>query len=437
MRLRAGTPDEVVAKIRSGDRVFVHGAAATPAVLLEAMCARGDLENVTLYHLHTSGPCAFADAALQHRFRSVSLFVGPHLRGAVAEGRADFIPVFLSDVPGLFLSRQIPLDVALVQLSPPNRHGQCTLGTSVDTAMAAVMSATTVLAEINAQMPRSHGHSAVPLSRLTAFTHTDRALAEQPVAAASAVEQRIGELIAGLIEDGSCLQLGIGAIPDAVLAQLGNKHDLGVHSEMFSDGLIPLALGGVVSNARKKVHPGRIVASFVSGTRRLFDFIDDNQLVELYPCDHTNDTAVIAKNDRVVAINSALEVDLSGQVCADSIGHRIFSGVGGQMDFLRGAARSAGGKPIIALPSTAAKGTLSRIVFELKAGAGVVTTRAHVHWVVTEYGAVNLHGKSLRERGVALISIAHPDFRAALQRELVALRHFDLGSAVLRQQQED
>ena len=425
---RSVTPEEVVARMKSGDRVFVHGAAATPTALLDAMCARADLEGVTLYHLHTEGHCAFAEAAHQKRFRSVSLFVGPALRVPIAEGRADFVPVFLSEIPELFLSGQIPLDVALVQLSPPNRHGHCTLGTSVDAAMAAVVSAKTVLAEINVRMPRTLGHSVVPMSRIAAFTHIDRPLPEHAPAVASDVESRIGELVAELVDDGSCLQLGIGAIPDAVLARLGNKHHLGVHTEMFSDGLIPLVEGGVVTNAKKKVHAGRTIASFVNGTRKIFDFIDDNQTVEMHPCDRTNDTQLIAKNDRVVAINSALEIDLTGQVCADSIGHRIYSGIGGQMDFMRGAARSAGGKPIIALPSTAAGGTLSRIVVELKAGAGVVTTRGHVRWIVTEYGAVHLHGKTLRERAEALMSVSHPDFRGQLYRELVALRHFDMSA---------
>lgn len=425
----ARSAEEVVAKIASGDRVFVHGAAATPTALLDAMCARDDLADVTLYHLHTEGHAAFADAKHRGRFRSVSLFVGPHLRAAVAEGRADVMPVFLSEIPDLFSSGCIPLDVALVQLSPPNRHGHCTLGTSVDAALAAVSSARTVLAEINERMPRTLGHSVVRLERVAAFAHTDRSLYEHAPSPPSDVESRIGELVAELIEDGSCLQMGIGAIPDAVLARLGNKHELGVHTEMFSDGLIPLVEGGVVTNAKKKVHAGRIVTSFVSGTRKVFDFVDDNQTVEMHPCDRTNDTALISKNDRVVAINSAIEIDLTGQVCADSIGHKIFSGIGGQMDFIRGAARSAGGKPIIALPSTAAGGQISRIALELKPGAGVVTTRGHVRWVATEYGAVNLHGKTLRERGEALVSIAHPDFRGSLSRELAQLRHFDLSGA--------
>ena len=421
---RAESAEEAVSRIESGDNVFVHGASATPTVLLDALCARTDLEEVTLYHLHTSGHCAFAEAEHGERFRSVSLFVGPALRKPVAEGRADFVPVFLSDIPDLFASGKIRLDAALLQLSPPNRHGDTTLGTSVDTALAAAFAAKRVIAEVNAQMPRTLGHSVVPLERVTAFTLTDRPLVEHQASAPTDVEVRIGEFVAGLVEDGACLQMGIGAIPDAVLAKLGNKHDLGVHTEMFSDGLIPLIEGGVVTNRLKKVHAGRSVTSFVTGSRKLFDFVDDNQQVEFHPCDRTNDTALISKNDRVVAINSAIEIDLTGQVCADSMGHTIYSGIGGQMDFIRGAARSRDGKPIIALPSTAAAGRVSRITCELKPGAGVVTTRGHVHWIVTEYGAVNLHGLTLRERAEALISIAHPDFREDLRRQAAAVRHF-------------
>jgi acyl-CoA hydrolase len=424
--MAAESARDVVSRIRSGWHVFVHGASATPTPLLEALAERTDLENVTLYHLHTAGRCAFADVEHEGRFRSVSLFVGPALRDPVAEGRADFVPVFLSEIPDLFLSGRIRLDAALLQLSPPNRHGHCTLGTSVDAAMAAVVSARMLLAEINDQMPRTLGHSVVPIDRVAAFVRTNRPLAEHIAAPPDTVEARIGELIADLVEDGSCLQLGIGAIPDAVLARLGRKHELGVHTEVFSDGLVPLIEGGVVTNSKKKVHAGRTVTSFVTGSRRLFDFVDDNQAVEFHPCDRTNDTALIAKNDRVVALNSALQIDLSGQVCADSLGHRVYSGIGGQMDFIRGAARSFEGKPIIALPSTAAHGTVSRIVMELTPGAGVVTTRGHVRWVVTEYGAVNLHGKTLRERGEALISVAHPDFRTDLRAQLQGVRHFPM-----------
>jgi len=423
----ARSPDEVIAHVESGQRVFVHGASATPTPLLEALCRRTALEGVQLYHLHLQGEVPFAVAEHGHRFFSSSLFTGPALRGAIAEGRADYIPVFLSDIPGLFRNRAIPLDVAILQLSPPDAHGQCTLGTSVDAALAAAESARVVVAEINERMPRTSGASTVPLARVTAFCHTDRPLAEHAAAAIGEVEAQIGAIVADLVEDGATLQMGIGAIPDAVLARLGDKNDLGIHTEMFSDGLVPLIASGVVTNRRKKIHPGRTVSSFVSGTRVLFDFVHENHLVEMHPCDRTNDTALIRKNPRVTAINSALEIDLTGQVCADSIGHRIYSGIGGQMDFVRGAALSEGGKAIIAMPSTAAAGTVSRIVASLRPGAGVVTTRGHVHWVVTEHGAVNLHGLGLHRRGEALISIAHPDVRGELRRALAETRHIVLG----------
>ncbi len=413
---RGTSAHDAVALITSGMRVFVHGASATPTPLLEALSSRTDVEGIRLYHLHTAGPAPCTAPDLADRFRSVSLFTGPALRGPVAEGRADFVPVFLSDIPSLFLSGTIPLDVAMVQVSPPDRHGYCSLGTSVDCARAAVDSARFVIAEVNDQMPRTHGNTAVAFDRLDAAVFTSRPLAEHEPTVEGPVEARIGELIANLVEHRSTLQVGIGAIPDAVLTRLKDKRDLGVHTEMFSDRLVELVESGAVTNRYKAVHPGRVVTSFVTGTRKLFDFVNDNPLVEFHSCDRTNDTALISRNPRVVAINAALQVDLSGQVCADSIGHRIYSGIGGQMDFIRGAARSRGGKPIIALPSTAKGGTVSRIVRELSPGAGVVTTRGHVHWVVTEYGAVNLHGLSIRERTEALTSIAHPDFRSELQR---------------------
>ncbi|HVO32045.1 MAG TPA: acetyl-CoA hydrolase/transferase C-terminal domain-containing protein [bacterium] len=420
---------EVATHLKSGMRVFVHGAAATPTPLLDALVERDDLESVKLYHLHVAGDVAFARPEYSTRFRSISLFTSAALRKPIEEGRADFVPIFLSDIPKLFSTGQVPLDAALLQLSPPDENGHCTLGTSVDTAKAAGDSARIVLAEINEQMPRTHGRSIIPFDRVTAFVHTDRPLYEGERTPEGPVEARIGEIIAALIEDGSTLQMGIGGIPDAVLARLHDKHDLGIHTEMFSDHVVDLVREGVVTNRKKAVHTGRTVTSFVSGSKRLYDFVDDNLMVEFHPCDRTNDTSLIRKNDKVVAINSAIEIDLSGQVCADSIGHRIYSGIGGQMDFIHGAALSVGGKPIIALPSTAAGGTISRIVPELKSGAGVVTTRGHVHWVVTEYGAVNLHGLTLRERGEALISVAHPDFRAELARDLSARRHFAFGGA--------
>jgi acyl-CoA hydrolase len=413
---------DVVASVRSRHRVFIHGAAATPIPLVEALAARRDIADVQLYHLHTQGTASFA--APESPLHSVSFFVGPDARPAVDAGRADFIPVFLSDIPALFTSGAIPLDVAIVQLSPPDRHGNCSLGTSVDTARAAVDTARIVLAEINDRMPRSHGNTCVPLSRIHAFVRTNRPLAATPRTRPTEIEDRIGELVAGLVEDRATLQAGIGAIPDAVLSRLCDHRDLGVHTEMFSDGMLPLIEGGVITNRFKTVHANRSVTSFVSGTQAVFDLVDDNATIEFYGCDRTNDPALIRANPKVTAINSAIAVDLTGQVCADSIGHRIYSGIGGQMDFLRGAALSQGGKPIIALPSTAAGGRTSRITAELELGAGVVTTRGHVHWVVTEYGAHDLHGLTLRQRADALIDLAHPDVRGELRRAVARIRHF-------------
>jgi 4-hydroxybutyrate CoA-transferase len=421
---KAVSHEDAVAQIKSGMKVFIHGAAATPTPLLTALCNRQDLADVRLYHLHVSGDIPFADPGQEGHFFSTSLFVGPALRKPVEEGRADFMPIFLADIPRLFTSRTIPLDAAILQLSPPDRHGLCTLGTSVDAAKAAADSAPLLIVEINDQMPRTHGNTAVRFDRIHAFIHTNRPLIEHHPSPETRVEAHIGEIIAGLVEDGSTLQTGIGTIPDAVLSRLYDKHDLGVHTEMFSDRVVDLVERGVITNRFKRVHPNRITTGFVNGTKRLFDFVHDNPTVEFHPSDRVNDTALIRQNDKMIAINSALEIDLTGQVCADSLGHRIYSGIGGQMDFIHGAALSNGGKPIIALPATAAKGTVSRIVPELKPGAGVVTTRGHVHWVVTEFGAVNLHGKTLRERGEALISIAHPDFRTELRKTLAAIRHF-------------
>lgn len=418
----AESADAVVSRISSGMNVFIHGAAATPTPLLDALARRADLTGVKLWHLHLEGPLAFTAPEHAGRFRSISLFTGAGLREPVAEGRADFVPIFLSDIPGLFTSGRVKLDAALVQLSPPDRHGICSLGTSIDTARAAVDTAGIVLAEINERMPRTHGYTAVPLERLAAWTASDRDLPGHEALPPSEVEERIAEHVSPLVNDGACLQLGIGGIPNAVLARLAHRRDLGIHTEMFSDGVVQLIESGAVTNTRKTIHPGRTITSFVVGSRRLYDFIDDNPLVEFHPCDHTNDTNLIRKIDQVVAINSGLEIDLTGQVCADSIGHRIYSGIGGQMDFVRGAAMSRGGRPIIALPSTAAGGSVSRITAQLKPGAGVVTTRGHVHWVVTEYGAVDLHGRTLAQRGRLLASIAHPDHREPLLAALHDLR---------------
>jgi len=426
---KAVSADEAVRHLKSGMNIFVHGAAATPTPLLEAMCRRPDLTGVNLYHLHIEGPAPFFEPECQSRITSVSLFTGRSTRRAVQEGIGDFVPVFLSDIPALFRDGPVRLDAAFLQVSPPDRHGFCSLGTSVDAARAAADCAPVLIAEINRQMPRTHGHSIVPLSAFTACIETDRPLYEHAASEESPVEAAIGEQISRLIEDGSTLQTGIGAIPDAVLSRLTNKNDLGIHTEMFSDGVMKLVRAGVITNRRKKIYPGQIVTSFVNGTRRLYDFVDDNPEVCFLPCDITNDTNLLRKLDRLVAVNSALQIDLTGQVCADSLGHRIYSGIGGQMDFIRGAAMSAGGLPIIALPSTAGGGKFSRIVAELSAGAGVVTTRGHVHWIVTEYGAVNLHGLSLRQRAERLVSIAHPDFRSELKTQLKAIRHYSVGES--------
>jgi 4-hydroxybutyrate CoA-transferase len=421
--------DEAVQALKSGMNIFVHGAAATPTPLLEAMCRRSDLSGITLFHLHTEGPAPFLEPDCLGRFRSVSLFIGQPVRRAVQQGTADFVPVFLSDIPHLFRDGTIPLDAAILQVSPPDRHGFCSLGTSLDAARSAADSARILLAEVNQQMPRTLGLTAIPLQRFDAWVATDRALYEHHAGEESAVDSAIGEQIAQLIEDGATLQMGIGSIPDAVLQRLKHKQDLGIHTEMFSDHVVELVEAGAITNRRKKIYPGWIVTSFVNGTRRVFDFVNDNPQVCFLPCDMTNDTNLLRKIDHLVAVNSALQVDLTGQVCADSLGHRMYSGIGGQMDFIRGAAMSQGGRPIIALPSTAGDGQYSRIVMELNPGAGVVTTRGHVHWVVTEYGAVNLHGLSLRQRGERLISIAHPDFRAELRRQLNGIRCYGIGEA--------
>ena len=428
-RDRAVGADDAVACVSSGMRIFVHGAAATPTPLLEALVSRRDLDRVTIYHLHTAGPAPHVSPDVRDRFMSVSLFAGGPVREAIARGDADFVPVFLSDIPSLFCPGRIPLDVAFLQLSPPDRHGYCTLGTSVDAALAASQAARFVVAEINDRMPRTHGNTLVPFSRVHAFVATSRPLHTHESAEPGEVETAIGGHVAALVEDGATLQMGIGAIPDAALRRLTGRSDLGIHTEMFSDGVVDLARSGAITNRLKHVHRGRIVTSFVNGSQKVYDYVHDNPFVEFHPCDRTNDTSLIRRNPKVAAINSALEIDLSGQVVADSIGFRIYSGIGGQMDFIRGAALSPGGKPIIALPSTAAGGRVSRIVPSVKPGAGVVTTRGHVHWVVTEYGAVNLFGLNLRERAAALISIAHPDVRGELGRAFAEIRHVDVAGS--------
>jgi acyl-CoA hydrolase len=396
--------------------VFVHGGVATPLALVDALVAQADrLTDVELIHLHTAGPAAYADARYAASFRVVNLFCGANVRPHLDHERVDYLPLFLSEIPALFRSGRRRPDVALVQLSPPDRHGLCTLGTSVDVAHAAVETADVVIAQINPRMPRVHGDGVVPLARVHHWYEEARELPEHPPEPLGEVERAIGRHVAGLVEDGATLQTGIGAIPNAVLAELGGHRHLGVHTEMWSDGMLPLLRSGVIDNSRKGLHDGRTISGFVMGTRALYDFIDDNPAVMQLDIAYVNRVEVIRRHPRVTAINSAVEVDLTGQVCADSIGARIISGVGGQMDFIRGASLSPGGKPIIALPSRTTKGQ-PRIVARLKDGAGVVTTRAHVHHVVTEHGVADLYGKTLGERARALIAIAHPDDREALAR---------------------
>lgn len=409
--------EQAVSIVQSNDRVYVHSVAAAPSQLIQALTARAsELRNVEIVHLHTEGEAPYARPEHANSFHINALFVGANVREAVQTGRADYIPVFLSEVPSLFRKGILPLDVALIQVSPPDRHGFCSLGISVDVTRAAVQSARTVIAQINPNMPRTHGDGLIHIDTINYAVEVNDPLPEKEPCVLSEVELAIGRHCAGLVEDGATLQMGIGAIPDAVLASLRHHKRLGIHTEMFSDGLLPLVEAGVITGELKKVYPGRIVSGFVMGTRKLYDFVDDNPMVAMLDIGYVNDTAVIRRNPKVTAINSAIEVDLMGQICADSIGTRQFSGVGGQMDFIRGASLSEGGKPIIALPSRTGKGD-PRIVPFIRQGAAVVTTRAHVHYVVTEYGVANLYGKNLRQRAAELIAIAHPDDREALSAE--------------------
>jgi 4-hydroxybutyrate CoA-transferase len=417
-RSRVTTAEEAVKDIESGDRVWIHPGCNTPTRLIDAMVARApELENVEVAHILTLADAPYADPGMEGHFRHRSLFTGGNVRGAVNEGRADFVPIHLHDVPALISSGQMPIDVALIHISPPDEHGFCSYGVGVDATKTAVEHARTSIAMVNRQMPRTLGDSFVHVSKLTRIVEVDEPVLELPMSSeVSEVARRIGENIASLIPDEATIQMGIGEIPDAVLDFLKDKKHLGVHTEMFSDGLVDLFEAGVVTNERKTLHRGKIVASFVIGTRRAFDFVDNNPFMEFHPNEYVNDPFVVSRNDAMVAINSALSIDITGQVCADSIGTRVYSGFGGQLDFIRGAARSKGGVPIIALPSTAKDGTVSRLVNTLAPGSGVVTTRADVHYVVTEFGVANLYGRSLRERARSLIDITHPDFREDLER---------------------
>ncbi len=420
LRGRTTTADAAVAAIQPGMRVFMTGNCSVPRVVMTALVGQAPrfTPPIELTHLFTFGDADYVAPGLERHIRVNTLFIGGSVRRAVNEGRADFTPCFLSEIPGLFRRGILPLDVALVHLSPPDANGLCSFGVEVGVTKAAAESARIVIAEINDQMPRTLGDSFIHVSKLTHIVPVSYPLLELHQGHGTEAERRVAQFCADLIEDGSTIQMGIGGIPDAVLGFLGQKKDLGIYSEMFSDGVIDLVKRGIITGARKTLHPGKISAGFLMGTRRLYDFVHDNPMVELHPTEYINDPFRIAQNDRMVAINSALEVDLTGQVCSDSIGSRLYSGVGGQVDFIYGASRSRGGKPIIALPSTAEVDgrPVSRIVPMLRPGAGVVTTRSHVHYVVTEYGVADLYGKSIAQRIRALTAVAHPGFREDLER---------------------
>lgn len=410
------TSADAIKHVKSGDRVFIHGMAAAPQTLIAALVDRAvELRDIEIVQLHTEGPAPYAASEYLNSFFVNNLFIGSNVRSAVREGRADYIPIFLSEIPQLFRRGVLPIDVALVQVTPPDQHGFCSLGVSVDATLSAVQTAKIVIAELNPNMPKTFGDGMIHISRFAATVDVDYPLPFHTVSSPDAIELRIGQNVASLVEDGATLQMGIGSIPNAVLSSLTSHKRLGIHTEMFSDGVIDLVEAGVITNEMKRVHRGRTIAGFVSGSKRLYDFVHENPSVHLLDITYVNDTSVIRKQPKMTAINSALEIDLTGQVCADSIGTSMYSGVGGQMDFVRGASLSEGGKPIFALTSQTKKG-ISRIVPTLKDGAGVVTTRAHVHYVVTEHGIADLYGKNLRQRAKALINIAHPDDREHLER---------------------
>lgn len=410
--------DRAIAMIRPGEHIYLSAGSAAPLGVYPGLCAEcAPLGDNTITHLMTLGDAPYADKCFAHRFRHNALFIGANTRRAIAEGRGDYTPVFLSEIPALIRARRIPIDVAIISLTPPDDEGYCSFGTHVDLAPAACEVARLVIGQINANLPRVHSPDRLHVNDIHAFVEIATPIPLMPAPKARAESEQIARHIADLIPDGATLQLGIGGIPDSVLRFLKDRKDLGIHTEMFSDGVVDLVERGVINCRRKNLNPGKIIASFAFGSQRTYDFMRDNPLVELRPVDYTNDPFVIAQNDNMIAINTCLQIDLTGQVCSDSIGEAFYSGIGGQVDFIRGAARSRGGKPIIALPSTATDGMISRIVPRLDDGAGVVTTRGDVHWIVTEYGAVNLHGLNVRERAMALISLAHPKFRPWLLSE--------------------
>lgn len=409
------TPEQAVATIRRGDKVFIGSGAAEPQVLVKALIeSAGRLADTRIMHIMTLGVAPYTEEKFTDQFRHNAFFIGANTRQAVAEGRADYTPVFLSEIPSLFKHGQIPIDVALIQVSQPDKHGFCSYGVSTDVVKSASESAAKVIAEINPRMPRALGDCFISMDDIDLAVPVDVPLLYSHRERADEVARRIGKNIATLIEDGSTLQMGIGTIPDSVLHYLTDKKDLGIHTEMFSDGFMELVEKGVINNSKKTIHQGKTVASFCIGSQSLYDYVDNNPVIEFHPTEYTNDPFIVCQNDKMCAINSAIEVDLTGQVCADSLGAMFYSGIGGQIDFVRGASRSKGGKPIIAMPSTAKNDTVSRISVNLKEGAGVVTTRGDVHYVVTEWGVAYLHGKNIRERAMSLINIAHPKFRKKL-----------------------
>jgi acyl-CoA hydrolase/GNAT superfamily N-acetyltransferase len=430
-RSRVTTAAHAVRQIAPGRRILVGSGAAEPTTLVAALAEHGDhLTDNDIVHLLTLGPAPYVRPEFAQRFRHTAFFIGPNTREAVQAGRADFMPVFLSEIPRLIRSHRVRVDVALLQVTPPDRHGQVSLGVSVDVVRAAVDSADLVIAEVNPLMPRTFGDSIVHVDDIDWLVPVSTPIQELDPEPLDDTSLAIGRHVASLIPDGATLQTGIGKIPHAVITALTNRHDLGVHTEMLSDSIVDLVERGVVTGRKKTLLPGKIVTSFVMGTRRLYDWVDDNPSVELRPSDFTNDPIIIARNDAMVAINSALAVDLTGQVASDTLGGRFFSGIGGQVDFVRGAARSRGGKPIIALPATANHGSVSRIQPALEAGAGVVTSRGDVHYVVTEYGIADLWGKSIRERAMALVEIAHPDYRRELL-DAAKARHYVFADQVV------
>ena len=414
------TAEEAVKEIKSGQRVYVQAAAAAPSVLTNALAARAsELRNVEVCHLHTEGDARYADPALAESFHVNSFFIGKNVRHTLTAGNGSYTPVFLSELPLLFRKKVLHLDVALIHVSPPDSHGYCSLGTSVEATRAAIDNSTLVIAQVNPQMPRTFGDSIIHISEIDYLVEVDLPLVSHEMGEIGEVEQTIGKYVASLIDDRSTLQMGIGSIPNAALSNLKNHKDLGLHTEMFSDGVIDLIESNVITCKYKGTGKGRALATFLNGSQRLYDFVHDNPFIEMRESSFVNDTAVIRRNPKMVAINSAIEVDLTGQVCADSIGTKMYSGVGGQMDFIRGASLSEGGKAIIALPSTTKRGE-SRIVPFLKHGAGVVTTRSHVHYVITEYGIADLYGKTLKQREQELLKIAHPDHRERIEKEFRA-----------------